>query len=82
VLVLVEPTRGVDVGARQEIYRAVRELAAAGSAVLIATSDYEDVVHAADSAAVMVRGRIARRLAGDAITVEALTDAAGGVVHV
>jgi ribose transport system ATP-binding protein len=40
-LVLVEPTRGVDVGARQEIYSAVRQLAREGKAILLVTSDYE-----------------------------------------
>ncbi|MFG6201865.1 sugar ABC transporter ATP-binding protein [Nonomuraea sp. JJY05] len=80
VMVLVEPTRGVDVGARQEIYRAVRSLAEQGSAVVVATSDYEDVVELADRAVVMVRGRTVAEFTGDAIGVEALTGAAGGVI--
>jgi ribose transport system ATP-binding protein len=78
VLVLIEPTRGVDVGARQEIYRAIRELAAGGVGVLVATSDYEEVVQLADRAAVMGRGRIVARLAGAEITTARLTEEVGG----
>jgi ribose transport system ATP-binding protein len=78
VLVLIEPTRGVDVGARQEIYRAIRELAAQGVGILVATSDYEEVVQLADRVAVMGRGRIVARLSGDEITTERLTEEVGG----
>jgi ribose transport system ATP-binding protein len=78
LLVLVEPTRGVDVGARQDIYATLRRLAAGGAGVLVATSDYEEVVQLADRALVMVRGRIVAELAGDAVTTAALIDAAGG----
>jgi ribose transport system ATP-binding protein len=78
VLVLVEPTRGVDVGARMEIYRVVRKLAREGMGVLVATSDYEEVVQLADRAAVMARGRIMGDLDGEEITTERLTALAGG----
>ena len=78
VLVLVEPTRGVDVGARMEIYRVIRKLAREGMGVLVATSDYEEVVQLADRAAVMARGRIVGGLAADEITTERLTALAGG----
>lgn len=78
LLVLVEPTRGVDVGARADIYTALRAMAAQGAAVLVATSDYEEVVQLADRALVMIRGRLTRELQADQITTEALTDAAGG----
>lgn len=78
LLLLVEPTRGVDVGARQEIYATIRELAATGIGVLVATSDYEEVIQLSDRAVVMAGGRVVRSLAGDEITVQALTDAAGG----
>jgi ribose transport system ATP-binding protein len=78
VLVLIEPTRGVDVGARQEIYRSIRALARGGVGVLVATSDYEEVVQVADRAAVMARGRVVAELAGDDITMERLTEEVGG----
>jgi ribose transport system ATP-binding protein len=78
VLVLIEPTRGVDVGARMEIYRVIRKLARDGLGVLVATSDYEEVIQLADRAAVMARGRITGDLAGEEITTERLTALAGG----
>jgi ribose transport system ATP-binding protein len=78
VLVLIEPTRGVDVGARQEIYRSIRELARGGVGVLVATSDYEEVVQVADRAAVMARGRVVAELADEEITMDRLTEEVGG----
>jgi ribose transport system ATP-binding protein len=77
VLVLVEPTRGVDVGARVEIYRLIRKLASDGVGVLVVTSDYEEVVQVADRALVMSRGATSAHLVGDQITVESLSSAAG-----
>jgi ribose transport system ATP-binding protein len=78
VLALIEPTRGVDVGARMEIYREIRKLAGDGLGVLVATSDYEEVVQLADRAAVMARGRVVGELGGDEITTQRLTELAGG----
>lgn len=77
MLVLVEPTRGVDVGARAEIYRVIRDLAADGIGVLVVSSDYEEVVQVSDRALVMARGAVTADLAGDAITIERLSLAAG-----
>jgi ribose transport system ATP-binding protein len=78
VLVMVEPTRGVDVGARAELYRSMRGLARQGIAILISTSDYEEVVQVADRALVLARGRIVASLEGDDITTSKLLAAAGG----
>ncbi len=77
-LVLVEPTRGVDVGARQEIYSAIRGLSREGQAVLVVTSDYEEAVQLADRVVVMQRGRQAAEFAGDDVTAQNLIIAAGG----
>lgn len=78
LLLLVEPTRGVDVGARQEIYQVLRDLARQGHGVLIASSDYEDITEAATRAMVMVRGRVVAHLGQDEISTARLTEAAGG----
>jgi len=78
VLVLIEPTRGVDVGARQDIYRALRTLTAEGVAVLISTSDYEEAVQVADRVYVMVKGTVVEDLNGDSVTTTRLLAAAGG----
>ncbi len=53
LLVLCEPTRGVDVATRRDIYAEVRRVAAAGAAVLVASSDLEDIVELADRGAVL-----------------------------
>ena len=77
-LVLVEPTRGVDVGARADIYSALRELAASGVAVLVVTSDYEEAVQVADRAYVIAKGRLVTQLAGADVTTATLLEASGG----
>jgi ABC-type sugar transport system ATPase subunit len=76
ILVLDEPTRGVDVGAKVEIYRVLRELAEAGSACLIASSDAGEIAAVCDRAIVMKAGRPAAELSGNALTADALTNAA------
>ncbi|TDW25703.1 ribose transport system ATP-binding protein [Rhizobium azibense] len=81
ILVLTEPTRGVDVGARQEIYRVLAELAAKGHAIIIATSDYEDINAVASRALVLVRGQTIGEIPRERISTETLTEAAGGGVH-
>jgi ABC-type sugar transport system ATPase subunit len=58
VLILDEPTRGIDVGAKAEIYRLIRELAAAGTAVMLISSEMPEVLHLSDEINVMARGRI------------------------
>ena len=58
VLLLDEPTRGVDVGARSEIYELIRELAGRGVAVVVVSSDVEEVLGLADRVLVMREGRV------------------------
>ncbi len=81
LLILVEPTRGVDVGARQEIYEVLRELARKGHGILIASSDYEDITEVATRAMVMVRGQVVAHLQQAEISTARLTEAAGRGAH-
>jgi ribose transport system ATP-binding protein len=62
VLVLDEPTRGVDVGARQEIYRIIRELAAEGVAIVIVSSDLPEILTICERVIVMHEGRVTGEL--------------------
>jgi ABC-type sugar transport system ATPase subunit len=64
VLIADEPTRGVDVGARAEIYGALRDLAAKGTAVLVITSDLAEAMALCDRLLVMREGRMVGELAG------------------
>ena len=78
VLVLVEPTRGVDVGARVDLYESMRKLASEGVGILISTGDHEEVVQVADRALLMVGGRLVGQLEGDEITTSQLLTATAG----
>jgi ABC-type sugar transport system ATPase subunit len=66
ILIVDEPTRGVDVGARSEIYRILRELSAQGMALLVVSSDLPEVLALADRIVVMADGRTVGELAGAA----------------
>lgn len=59
VILLDEPTRGVDVGAKSEIYTLIRDLAAQGTAVMVISSELPEVLQISDRIAVMAQGRIA-----------------------
>lgn len=75
VLILDEPTRGVDIGARGEIHRLVRELASRGMAVLVISSEPDELPDLCDRVLVMAEGRIVRELAGTAVTRKAIVEA-------
>ncbi|MFE8966113.1 sugar ABC transporter ATP-binding protein [Streptomyces albogriseolus] len=62
VLILDEPTRGIDVGAKVEIYQLINELTAAGAAVLMISSDLPEVLGMSDRVLVMAQGRLAGEL--------------------
>jgi ribose transport system ATP-binding protein len=72
VLILDEPTRGIDVGAKAEIYRIMRELAASGLAILMISSELTEVIGMADRIVVMREGRVTGELAGHAATEEGI----------
>ncbi|MCU1666997.1 MAG: hypothetical protein JWR58_7062 [Pseudonocardia sp.] len=70
LLILDEPSRGVDVGARAEVHRVVRELASRGGAVLAVSSDNEELVALCDRVLVMAEGRVTGELSGAEITAD------------
>ena len=73
-----EPTQGVDVGARAEIYRILREVAAAGIPVIVNSSDAKELEGLCDEVVVMSRGTIIEKLTGDDVTEERMIAAAVG----
>jgi erythritol transport system ATP-binding protein len=79
VLLLDEPTRGVDVGARAGIYAVIRRLAADGMAVLFASSELQEVLALATRILVMAGGRITGQFTAPLVTEEALVAAAAPV---
>jgi ribose transport system ATP-binding protein len=78
-LLCFDPTRGIDVGTKQEIYRLMRELAAAGKSVLYYTSELEEIQLACDRAIVIFGGRVVDVLPVEIADEAALTRAAYGL---
>lgn len=78
LLLLDEPTRGIDVGAKAEIYDLVHRLAGQGLAVLFVSSEMEEILSLADRALVMHEGRLAGSLARDDLTEENVMRLAAG----
>lgn len=78
VLLLDEPTRGIDVGAKEEIYALMHELAGRGVAVLFASSEMEEILGVADRALVMHEGGLTGELDRDQLNEEAVMTLATG----
>ncbi len=78
VIILDEPTRGVDVGAKAEVHRLVSDLAAGGMGVLMISSDLPEVLAMSDRVLVMREGRLTAELAGAEATAERVIAAATG----
>ncbi len=72
ILLLDEPTRGIDVGAKHEIYRLMEELARQGMAVLFVSSELEEIMGLADRVIVFHEGRITGELSRSELTEEAI----------
>ncbi len=68
VILLNDPTRGIDVGTKHELYRLMRELADQGAAILFYSTDYDELIGCCDRVAIMYDGRIVRELAGADLT--------------
>ncbi|MHA7774717.1 sugar ABC transporter ATP-binding protein [Roseibium sp. M-1] len=76
ILILDEPTRGIDVGAKQEIYGLMRELTAQGLSIIMISSDMPELIGVSDRILVMARGRITGELERDAFSQERVLDLA------
>ncbi|MEM7012204.1 MAG: sugar ABC transporter ATP-binding protein [Verrucomicrobiota bacterium] len=80
VLLLDEPTRGIDVGAKQEIYMLMEQLAGEGVAILFVSSEMEEVLGMSDRTLVMHEGRITGELSRKELSEEAIMQLATGTV--
>ncbi|MBA8879459.1 sugar ABC transporter ATP-binding protein [Phyllobacterium myrsinacearum] len=79
ILILDEPTRGVDVGAKFEIYRIIRELAAAGTAILMVSSELPEVLGLSDRLVIMHSTRVAKVLDAQGVSPETVMTYAAGI---
>lgn len=76
IILLNDPTRGIDVGTKQEIYALLRRLADDGAAILFYSTDYDELIGCCDRVAVLYDGRVVKVLEGEAITERALVASA------
>jgi ribose transport system ATP-binding protein len=72
IILLNDPTRGIDVGTKQEIYQLLRRLADAGAAIVFYSTDYDELIGCCDRVLVLYDGEVKRELAGDEINVHNL----------
>jgi ribose transport system ATP-binding protein len=68
IILLNDPTRGIDVGTKQELYQLLRKLAEGGAAIIFYSTDYDELIGCCDRVLVFYDGAIKRELAGDEIT--------------
>jgi ABC-type sugar transport system ATPase subunit len=76
VLIMAEPTRGIDVGAKREIYNIMRDLTARGVGILMTSGELPEIIGMSDRVLVIARGRVAAELDGAAATEENIMQAA------
>jgi ribose transport system ATP-binding protein len=81
VLLCFDPTRGIDVGTKRQIYALLRELADQGSSILLFTSELPEIELVCDRVLVLYEGRIVRELPGDQADEATLLHAAHGLTR-
>ena len=79
VLIVDEPTRGIDVGSKSEIHQLLRELAAQGYAVIVISSEMPEVLRVSDRIVAMYHGRIMREFSIESVTEDSLVQAISGI---
>ena len=80
IILLNDPTRGIDVGTKVEIYQLLRKLAASGAAIVFYSTDYDELIGCCDRVLVLYDGAVRRELAGEEITERALVGSALNIV--
>ena len=78
IMIIEEPTRGVDVGARVEVYNLINEITGNGGAVLMISSDMPELLGISDNIMVMKRGRVTAMLESGECTQELILEKAAG----
>ena len=76
IILLNDPTRGIDVGTKQEIYQLMRKLADQGATILFYSTDYDELIGCCDRVLVLYDGAVKRELVGAEITERALISSA------
>jgi ribose transport system ATP-binding protein len=76
IVLLNDPTRGIDVGTKQELYGLLRRLADAGAAIVLYSTDYDELIGCCDKVLVIYDGAVRRTLVGNEITERALVASA------
>jgi ribose transport system ATP-binding protein len=76
IILLNDPTRGIDVGTKQELYQLLRKLADEGAAILFYSTDYDELIGCCDRVLVLYDGSVRRELAGSDVTEHALVASA------
>ena len=79
IIILDEPTRGVDVGAKAEIYRQLRNLASSGVGIIIISSDLPEIIGLCDRVCVMYEGKLCKEVTGGDINEEKILQIASGL---
>ena len=79
ILIVDEPTRGIDVGSKSEIHDLIRKLASEGYAVIVISSEMPEVMHVSDRIAAMFHGRIMRTFTTEEVTEDNLVAAISGI---
>ena len=78
VLLLYDPTRGIDVGTKHELYRLMRQYAEAGGAILLYSTEIPELVHLADRVLVLYQGRVVQEVSGATLNEDTIMRAALG----
>ena len=79
VLIVDEPTRGIDVVSKSEIHNLIRDLAGQGYAVIVVSSEMPEVLHVSDRIVAMLSGRVMRTFTSEEVTEESLIQAISGI---